>query len=362
MYSQPEKFCILLGERGVSAKKFFSIVNLFESVDEAIANFCTDDDVKKIIGENYDKIATDWKYNNVEDVIAEMLANNVFALTCYSDDFPQQLTYIDDQPYVLFCKGNKHLLNQDCIAVIGTRKPSVYGRRVAKDFTAVLTEKFVIVSGLAYGIDSIAHESALENEGKTIAVLGSGLLNVYPSSNKSLAQKIVDNNGLVISEYGLHEQPFSYHFPHRNRIVSGISRGLLVCQAPAKSGTSTTVELALEQGKDLFVVPGEVYDFGYTGSNRLIKQMQASCVTSPRDIIEYYHFDSQSEQKQSYQLTIDEQMIVNVLTNNGQCTFDQLVFETKISLSDLNFLLANLELKSIIAKLPGNIYRLYGEI
>ena len=362
MYSIEEKFCILLGERLVSAKKFYNILNNFETVTEVIENFATDSAIAQILGEDYSKLVNDWTQGGADDIIADMQRNNVVAVTCFSDDFPQNLSYIDDKPYVLFCQGDVSLLNSECMAVIGTRKASVYGRKVAKDFTAVLSEQFTIVSGLAYGIDSIAHESALEHDGKTIAVLGSGVLHIYPTSNKSLAEKIVANGGLIVSEYGLREYPAPYHFPHRNRIVSGLSHGLLVCQAPLKSGTNSTVELALEQGKDIFAVPGEIYDMGFSGNNKLIKSMQGACVTSPRDIIDYYHLDAHQVEKQTYQFTIEEQTIVNVLAENGQMTFDQLYLATQIPLAELNFLLANLELRSIIAKLPGNIYRMYGDI
>lgn len=362
MYSIEEKFCILLGERLVSAKKFYNMLDTFGSIAEVIANFCTDRVIAQIIGDDHARLCDDWKNGVADKIISKMQDNDVIAVTCFSDDFPQSLTYIDDKPYILFCQGDVSLLDTQCIAVIGTRKASVYGRRIAKDFTAVLSEKFTIVSGLAYGVDSIAHESTLENDGKTIAVMGSGILHVYPTSNKSLAEKIVKNGGLIVSEYGLHEIPAPYHFPHRNRIVSGLSRGLLVCQAPLKSGTNSTVELALEQGKDVFVVPGEIYDVGFAGNNKLIKSMQGACVTSPRDIVDYYHLDCNQTEKQSYQFSIEEQTIVNVLTENGQMTFDQLYVATQIPLADLNFLLANLELRSIIAKLPGNVYRMYGDI
>lgn len=362
MYTIKEKFCILLGERLVSAKKFYNILNCYQSIEQLIDNFAIDTTIAKLLGEDYNQLVYDWKNGVVEDIIKKMRANNVVAVTCFSDAFPQNLSYIDDKPYVLFCQGDVGLLNTDCIAVVGTRKASVYGRKIAKDFTAVLSEKFTIVSGLAYGIDSIAHESALENDGKTIAVLGSGVLHIYPTSNKSLAERIVSCGGLIVSEYGLNEYPAAYHFPHRNRIVSGLSRGLLVCQAPLKSGTSSTVELALEQGKDVFAVPGEIYDMGFAGNNKLIKSMQGACVTTPRDIVDYYHFDTVQMEKQTYQFSIEEQTIVNVLAENGQMTFDQLYVATQIPLSELNFLLANLELRSIIAKLPGNVYRMYGDI
>lgn len=361
MYTQEERLCILFGERLINSKKFFQLIDLYDDVSELLANFDNDKQIKDILGVGYQGICADLKNNYADKIIAEIIKNNVFVVTWYSEGYPNSLRNIDEPPYALFCKGSKALLNKDCLAVVGTRKASSYGRRVATDFTRVLSENFVIVSGLAYGIDTLAHEAALSENGQTIAVLGSGILNIYPSANENLAERIVNGNGLIVSEYGLRELPFPFHFPHRNRIVAGLSRGLLVCQAPQKSGTLSTVELALEQGKDVFVVPGEIYDKGFAGSNNLIKSMQGACVTTPRDIEDYYDIDTVKVKKQVVQLTFDEQKIVNSLLV-GTKSFDQLIIETQLTPSELNFLLANLELRSIIARLSGNLYRLYGGI
>lgn len=360
-YSQEQKLCILFGERLIPCKKFFQLIDLYGNVAELLENFDKNNLIKDILGASYNTVCGDLKSNYVERIISEMTANNVSAVTWYSDGYPDSLRDVDEPPYALFCKGDVTLLNKACLAVVGTRKASSYGKRIATDFTRILCEHFVIVSGLAYGVDSIAHEAALSEHGETIAVLGSGILNVYPSANENLAERIVNNHGLIISEYGLREYPMPYHFPHRNRIVAGLSRGLLVCQAPQKSGTLSTVELALNQGKDVFVVPGEIYDSSFAGSNRLIKSMQGACVTTPRDIEEYYGLDKTQVEKQVIQLNFEEQKIVEILSV-GAKTFDQLVVETQIAPSELNFLLANLELRSIIARLSGNLYRLYGGI
>ncbi len=362
MYSQQQKLCILFGERLVPSKKFFQIVDLFENIDELLSSFGNSKQIADILGNSYNDLLKDIKQNAADKIIAEMTANNVYAVTWYCKDYPETLCDIDEPPYVLFCKGNINLLSDsNCLAIVGTRKVSSYGKRAATDFARILCEHFVIVSGLAYGVDSLAHETTLKENGKTIAVLGSGILNIYPATNENLAERIVHNKGLVVSEYGLRENPMPYHFPHRNRIVAGLSRGLLVCQAPKKSGTLSTVELALEQGKDIFVVPGEIYDSGFAGSNTLIKSMQGACVTTPRDIEDYYGLYSEPVKKQAVQLTFDEQKIVDLLSS-GAKTFDQIVIETQITPSELNFLLANLELRSIIARLSGNLYRLYGGI
>lgn len=360
-YSSQQKLCILFGERLIPCKKFFQLVELFDSVDELLSNFEKNARIKDILGGFYEALRSDIREHYVDKIIAEMTDNNVHAITWYCSEYPESLRNVDEAPYVLFCKGDLTLLNKDCLSVVGTRKVSSYGRRIATDFTKILCENFVIVSGLAYGVDSLAHEATLAEHGKTIAVLGSGILNIYPPANENLAERIVNNGGLIISEYGLHETPMPYHFPHRNRIVAGLSRGLLVCQAPQKSGTLSTVELALDQGKDVFVVPGEIYDSSFAGSNRLIKSMQGACVTTPRDIEDYYGLNVPEIKKQFVQLSFDEQRIVDAMSL-GAKTFDQLVIETQITPSELNFLLANLELRSIIARLSGNLYRLYGGI
>ncbi len=359
MYSTEEKICILFGEKCATSYQFFQTLKMFEGVDDLIANLARNREAEKILESCYLPILRGLKNNEADRIIESMTRNEVVAVTYFSSSFPDRLRNIDDPPYVFFCKGNVRLLYTECLSIIGTRKTSSYGRRIAKDFTAVLSEYFTIVSGLAFGIDSIAHETTLQHGGNTIAVLGGGVLNIYPAENKGLADSIVAKNGLLISEYGLYSDPSAYRFPYRNRVVSGLSRGVLVCQAPYKSGTNSTVDLALDQGKDLFVVPGEIYDYGFVGNNRLIRTMQGSCVLSPKDILEYYGYDREEKPKETYQISIEEQVIVNALAF-GPLSFDELVVTTGVSPAELNFLLANLELRSIIAKLAGNVYKLYG--
>lgn len=361
MYSLEEKICIVCGENEITSAKFFQLWDLFDGAEAFVSEIGKSLPAEQLLGNNLDSLTQSLKSSQIDRIVEKISANGITAVTWFSSDYPQTLRNIDEPPYILFCLGDTKLLSTECLSIIGTRKVSSYGRRITKDFTAVLSEYFTIVSGLAYGVDSIAHETTLEKKGKTIAVLGSGVLNIYPSANQGLADRIVQNDGLVISEYSVISSPYPYHFPHRNRIVSGLSNGVLVCQAPAKSGTNSTVDLALDQGKDIFVVPGEIYDSGFAGSNHLIKSVQGACVTTPRDILEYYHINAREIAQQSYQMSIEEQAIVNALSI-GPLTFDELVLKTGISPADLNFLLAKLELRSIIAKLAGNSYRLYGGI
>ena len=210
----------------------------------------------------------------------------VIKIDMNSKYYPQRLRNIDNPPKQLYCLGNLELLNyRKNIAIIGSRNCSYYGEQVSKDFSYNLAkENICIVSGLAKGVDSFAHIGALNAKGKTIAVLGSGLDNIYPKENIKLAESIVKNNGLIISEYPLGTLPLKYHFPERNRIISGLSDSVLVAEARKNSGTNITVNFALEQGKDVFVVPGNIYSKTSDGTNFMILE-GAIPVLSYKDIL-----------------------------------------------------------------------------
>lgn len=200
--------------------------------------------------------------------------------------YPERLKNISSPPKQLYCLGNLEFLNYEKnIAIIGSRNCSYYGERAAKDFAFNLAKNDVcIVSGLAKGIDSFSHIGALNGNGKTIAVLGSGLDNIYPKENEKLFQNIIKNDGLVITEYPLGTSALKQNFPARNRIISGLSDAVLVIEARKNSGTNITVDFALEQGKDVFVVPGNIYSKTSDGTNYLITE-GAIPVLSYEDIL-----------------------------------------------------------------------------
>ncbi|HIE9900481.1 TPA: DNA-protecting protein DprA [Klebsiella quasipneumoniae subsp. similipneumoniae] len=203
--------------------------------------------------------------------------------------FPLRLRAIVDYPGALLVSGDPALLHSAQLAVIGSRLHSWYGARWGKLFSETLARKgMTITSGLALGIDGVAHRGALAAEGKTIAVLGNGLGQVYPRRHASLAQQIVDNGGALVSEFPLITPPLPAHFPRRNRIISGLSLGVLVVEAALRSGSLVTVRCALEQGRDVFALPGPIGNPGSEGPHWLIKQ-GAVPVTSPEDIVEYWH-------------------------------------------------------------------------
>lgn len=200
-------------------------------------------------------------------------------------EYPQKLNKIYAPPSKLYVFGDDAILNKPSIAIIGCRQASEYGKRIAFKFAYELAQKgVIIISGLARGIDTCAHIGAVRAQGKTIAVLGSGFAHIYPEENKSLCKEIIKTGGAVITEYEKEMKPLKMNFPIRNRIISGLSDGVLVVEAKQKSGTLITVDYALEQGKDVFVIPGNITNQNSFGTNELIKQ-GAIPVTNIEDIL-----------------------------------------------------------------------------
>ena len=214
-----------------------------------------------------------------------MEKNNIDIISIQDKEYPKLLKEIYSPPLFLYIKGNKKILNNNSIAIIGCREASEYGINIAKDFSYnIANQNINIISGLAKGIDSMAHLGAVKANKNTIAVLGNGLDTIYPKENYSLAQKILNSGGAIISEYPLGTKPQKEHFPERNRIISGMSNRILVVEAKEKSGTLITVDFALEQGRDVLVIPGNIGSLNSFGTNELIKQ-GARLVTSWEECI-----------------------------------------------------------------------------
>ena len=211
-----------------------------------------------------------------------------------SKEYPSKLKNIYDVPIKIYVLGDKKLLNEKAIAIVGTRMATRYGKKISYEFAKEISKKGInIISGMALGIDSYAHLGCIkaQNEidskktGKTIAVMGSGFNNIYPKENIELARKIIKSGGCIITEYTIETKPEKINFPKRNRIISGLSDGVLVVEADKKSGALITAEFALEQGKEVFSVPGDITRRQSKGCNELIKD-GAFLVTSPQDIID----------------------------------------------------------------------------
>ena len=240
--------------------------------------------------------------SNIRDCVKKhieyMRRNKIDIISIYDKEYPNLLKEIYDLPISLYVKGNVSILNRKSIAIVGCREASIYGISATKYFSYHLTKQGMnIVSGLAKGVDSYAHIGSIcgqsssyphvDNQntcGKTIAVVGNGLDMVYPKENDFLAKQIVEKGGAILSEYPLGTKPEKMNFPARNRIISGLSKGVIVIEAKEKSGTLITVDFALEQGRDVFVVPGNINSIHSVGTNRLIQE-GAKLITNYSDII-----------------------------------------------------------------------------
>ena len=210
--------------------------------------------------------------------------NKIKTIRLGDENYPEKLNHIYGKPQTLYVLGNEKLLNEKSIAIVGCRDCSKYGAKTAYKFGFELAKRNIcVISGLARGIDTYSHLGAVNAKGKTIAVLGCGLDTIYPPENKDLYREILKNGGVIVTEYPLETKPEKHHFPARNRIISGLSDGVLVIEAKKRSGTIITVEHALEQGKDVYAVPGNIDNITSYGTNELIKE-GAIPVTTPEDL------------------------------------------------------------------------------
>lgn len=280
--------------------------------------------------------------------------------------YPLRLKAIADYPGALLVSGGLALLHSAQLAVIGSRSHSWYGARWGKLFSETLAQKGItITSGLALGIDGVAHRGALAAEGKTIAVLGNGLSQVYPRRHATLARQIIDNGGTLVSEFPLITPPLPAHFPRRNRIISGLSLGVLVIEAALRSGSLVTVRCALEQGRDVFALPGPIGNPGSEGPHWLIKQ-GAVPVTSPEDIVEYWHNELAwlTDTSDSINIYVDQPSVAlpfpELLANVGDevTPVDVVAERAGQSVPVTVAQLLELELAGWIAAVPGGYVRL----
>lgn len=238
--------------------------------------------VDKRILQNMKKAKDEMLLEKYEDYI---LKNDIKMINIVDENYPNKLKNIYAPPITIFAKGDISLLNSKAIAIVGSREPSKYGVYIAKKFSADISKNGVtIISGLAKGIDTFAHIGALSSLGKTIAVLGSGIDIVYPKDNAKYYSEI-SKKGLIISEYIVGTKPNSKNFPQRNRIISGLSDGVLVVEARKNSGTMITTDFALDQGKELYVIPGNITSLASVGTNNLIKE-GAKLVTDVHEILD----------------------------------------------------------------------------
>lgn len=286
-----------------------------------------------------------------------MADRNIKQINIEDGDYPQILKEIHDPPKALYIRGGFHNDDKIAIGVVGTRNYTSYGKRVTENIAGDLVEAGItIVSGLAKGIDTWAHKSALDRGGRTIAVLGSAVdsKSLYPSCNRKLAEKITQN-GAVISEYPSGTKSERWFFAQRNRIISGLSLGVLIIEAPEKSGALITATQAVEQNRDVFAIPGPIYSENSIGTNGLIK-MGAKLVTCANDVLEELNLPLLEEKKRQFKPENKwEEILLNILTKEP-IHIDELVKKSELESGLVSSTLMMLELRGIVKNHGGGYY------
>ncbi|ALF19596.1 DNA-processing protein DprA [Fusobacterium nucleatum] len=276
-------------------------------------------------------------------------------ITIKDDVYPECLKEISNPPLKLYYKGNLDLLKEErLIAVVGTRNPSSYGKLCCEYMVKKMSRaNITIVSGFAKGIDSIAHKTSLLTDGKTIAVIASGLDIVYPASNLSLYREI-EEKGLILSEYEAGVKPFKSNFPQRNRIIAGLSRGTIVVESKDRGGSLITADLALEFNRDVYAVPGDVFSEYSKGCNNLIRDARAKSLSNINELLEDYSWNIE-EKNENNKYTKNQLLILNSLSSEKN--LDNILIETKIKQTEILAELMALEIMGVIKSIAGGRYK-----
>ncbi|MBM3251805.1 MAG: DNA-protecting protein DprA [Candidatus Omnitrophica bacterium] len=361
-----EKQALLL-LNSVSGIGSIKLKQLLDEFGSAVAIFsATKSELRKINGIS-EKIATEilkYSFKNIEEELALAEKHSVEILTINDKDYPARLKEIPDAPIILYVKGKLLAQDEISIAIVGSRRASFYGLSTAEKFAQELSQLGItVVSGLARGIDSSAHRGALKSKARTIAVLGSGLAEIYPPENKKLFEEITES-GAVVSEFPMKAKPLAHNFPRRNRIISGLSLGVIVVEAAKNSGALITADFALEQGREVFAIPGKVDSATSYGTNKLIKQ-GAKLISSVEDIIEelkpqleiHLKEIKKSEFVMDKQLVLseDESRLYDILSFQPK-HIDEIVAESGFKINSVLGALMQMEIRHLVRQLPGKLF------
>ncbi|MCK9615154.1 MAG: DNA-processing protein DprA [Candidatus Omnitrophica bacterium] len=353
------------------AKKSTIFLNLLKSLNpkkiESIISFLSDtedifnlsqsaiSEIPLLEKKDIDAIINERRSRALDDELERIGKERINVVDVFDEDYPKLLKEIAHPPLVLYVKGNVKILNEYIFAIVGSRIPTVYGLLSAKEFAAKLASLGItIISGLARGIDTAAHKGALER-GKTIAVLGSGLMNIYPKENTALAETII-KNGALVSEFPLDESPYKENFPRRNRIVSGLSHGVLVVEAAEKSGALITAHCALEQNREVFALPGKIDSPVSRGAHVLIKE-GAKLVDSISDILEELNIkvENTETRENTIKLKSDETIVFDIIGSDG-AHLEEIILKSKMAQSSINRIILDLQLNGVISEIKPSYF------
>ena len=305
--------------------------------------------------------------NACEKELAFIEKHHIKALWIEDKDYPDRLRQCNDAPLMLYYRGSSSLNATKIISIVGTRHSTPYGQKICADFIQDLSdaEDILIVSGLAYGIDALAHRHALKNSIPTIAILGHGLDRIYPASHRELASKMVANGGLL-TEFTSDTLPERTNFPMRNRIIAGLADVTIVVEAAIKGGALITAEIANSYNRDVCAFPGSIYERASEGTNHLIKTNRAHMIRQVQDL-EYLmdwkisKTDKEKPQLQHSSITEEQRTLLQLIHETGQLEIDQMLDHLPWSQSKLALILLELEMQSLVQVLPGKVYRSLGQ-
>ncbi len=343
----------------IGAIRFKKLYNHFDNMEQAWHADSSEFDEAGLEPKVIDYLLIKRPTISPEQEMEKLAKENIKIITIKNKNYPQLLKEIYDPPALLYIKGEIKPEDEFAIGVVGTRKISQYGKQVVPDIVQELaSNKITIVSGMALGADTLAHQAAIAVKGRTIAVLGSGPndQNIYPYANKSLSE-IIANNGAVISEYPYGTLPLKQHFPSRNRIISGLSLGTLVIEAPENSGALITTRSALEQNRDIFAIPGNIYSPNSKGPNNLIKQ-GAKPVTCAQDILDELNLSMATAYQQTKEIipeTKEEEVLLKIITKEP-IHINKIVQQSKMPAHQVSATLTMMEMKGKIRNLGAMNY------
>jgi DNA processing protein len=311
-------------------------------------------------------IKTFTDFSNAEEEIKFIEKFRITPLFITDKKYPQRLLHCYDPPTLLFYKGSANLNAAKVIAIIGTRSHTDYSKKMTDKLVEELSgQNILIVSGMAFGVDAIAHKAAVKNHFPTVGVLGHGLDQIYPPDHSNLAKEILKNGGGLLTEFRSKTKPDKHNFPTRNRIVAGMSDATIVIESGIKGGSMVTAELANGYNKDVFAFPGKVTDSKSAGCNYLIKSNKAMLLTDAQQLIEVMGWEEKKQkstrkiQKEIFiELSSDEKIIIGLLNEKGTVHIDEINLRSGLSSSAIAAAILNLELQNVVNGLPGKMYRL----
>ena len=359
----------LINTNGIGPIGFKKLMARYGDVDEVLKEISQ----KKVL----------FSRKKAEEEVMTAEIKGVQIISYEDQNYPYNLKQIEDFPPILYAKGNVDLLkNDNMLAIVGSRNASLSAMKLAENLASNIADNNItIVSGMARGIDKAAHKGALGHNGCTIAVMGTGIDVVYPQENEDLYKDIIKKNGLILTEYAFHTRPQASNFPRRNRIVSGLSKGVLVIEAGLRSGSLITAHQALEQGRDVYAVPGAPYDARSAGCNKLLKE-GAQLVDTPEDILESFNFSprqfilkakEKEEMSDLFEYSLDNQennsdipeqkeeleqedkytKLLSLISASGE-DVDELIRAMQLPTEEVLMTIVELELDNKIIRLPGN--------